>query len=68
MIVKKIEWTDIFAANCYFYVDEKTKIVNFDLVISFDDKEPEMTIKNITDKMKEHFPDYEFFANLDRDI
>ena len=25
MIVQKMEFTDVFAANCYFYVDEKTK-------------------------------------------
>ncbi len=25
MIVKKIEWTDVFAANCYFYIDETSK-------------------------------------------
>lgn len=25
MIVEKIEFDDVFAANCYFYVDEKTK-------------------------------------------
>ncbi|MBR2299299.1 MAG: MBL fold metallo-hydrolase [Alphaproteobacteria bacterium] len=25
MIVKKLEWTDVFAANCYFYIDEASK-------------------------------------------
>lgn len=25
MIVKKLEFTDVFAANCYFYIDEITK-------------------------------------------
>lgn len=25
MIIERIEFSDVFAANCYFYVDEKTK-------------------------------------------
>lgn len=50
-----------------FYVDEVKHICIFDLVISFDEKEPELVIKGIEQKMKEEFSDFAFIVNLDRD-
>ena len=51
-----------------FFVDANAKFANFDLVISFDDKEPEETIKTIKEKMEKQFPDFQFFVQLDRDF
>ena len=50
-----------------FFVDVEEKICNFDLVISFDDKEPEQTIQSIKEKMEKEFPDFYFVVTLDRD-
>ena len=51
-----------------FFVDVNAKFANFDLVISFDDKEPEETIKTIKEKMEKQFPNFQFFVQLDRDF
>ena len=51
-----------------FFVDEEKKHCNFDLVISFDEKEPEKVIEDIKNKMSEKFPDFYFIINLDTDI
>jgi cation diffusion facilitator family transporter len=51
-----------------FYIDEEKKYVNFDLVISFEDKESEKHFMEVKNKMKEAFPDYEFIVNFDLDF
>ena len=50
-----------------FFLDEEHKICNFDLVISFDEENPEGCIKNIYDILKEKYPDYSFFIQHDKD-
>ena len=50
-----------------FFVDAAEKICNFDLVISFDEKEPEQLIAQIKNEMEKEFPDFYFYINLDRD-
>ena len=50
-----------------FYVDEEHKVCNFDLVVSFDDKEPEVCIKKINETLKKEYPEYTFIINQDRD-
>ena len=51
-----------------FYLDEIKKIVKFDVVISFDDKEKHTTVKNIINEISKYYPDYEFQITIDNDI
>ena len=50
-----------------FFVDIEKKVCNFDLVISFDEKEPEKVINEIKTKLKEQFPEYTFAIIQDSD-
>ena len=51
-----------------FFVDEEKRFCNFDLVISFDEENPEEVIKHIKEQMEKTYPDYTFMVNLDSDI
>lgn len=51
-----------------FFVDIDKKICNFDLVISFDDKNPELTIANVKETLEKEFPDFTFYIILDKDF
>ena len=51
-----------------FYVDEEIKMVYFDLVISFEIKDSEAFSKEISEKMKEKYPEYQFTCIIDRDF
>ena len=51
-----------------FYVDEATKTINFDLVISFDDPTPEQTILSIKQETENAIPGYGVFVQYDRDF
>jgi cation diffusion facilitator family transporter len=51
-----------------FYVDEEYKTITFDLVFSFDEKEPEKRIDEILEKLKKKYKDYNFNIILDTDI
>ena len=51
-----------------FFVDEEEKLCNFDLVISFDEQEPEQVVKNVKKAMEEKFPEYTFIVTLDNDF
>ena len=50
-----------------FYVDLKTKVCNFDLVISFDEKEPEELTENVKNELLKIYPDYTFIIQIDKD-
>ena len=50
-----------------FFIDEKTKVINFDLVISFDDKEPEVTAKRIQGALENEFNEFTFIIQIDKD-
>ena len=50
-----------------FYVDEDTKSVRFDVVLSFDVDHHE-AIKEIYSEIKDMYPDYEFYVTPDVDI
>ena len=50
-----------------FFVDEVQKFCNFDLVFSFNEKEPEKRIEEIRSILEEAYPDMTFFIQLDRD-
>ena len=50
-----------------YYVDPETKKINFDVVIDFDDKDPNGTYQNIVEEMKNTYPEYTVVIGLDRD-
>ena len=51
-----------------FFVEAENKFCNFDLVLSFDEKEPEKIIEEINQKISQEFPDFRFFIQLDKDF
>ncbi len=51
-----------------FFVDLDSHLCNFDLVISFDEKEPEKIINEVQSALKMKFPDLDFIVTLDRDF
>ncbi|MCR5332661.1 MAG: cation diffusion facilitator family transporter [Bacilli bacterium] len=51
-----------------FYYDSEMKLINFDLVISFDDENPDSTINEIKGKMEEKYPGITFIVNYDKDF
>ena len=48
-----------------FYVDNKTKNVSFDMIFSFDEINPEEIVKQITKKLKDKYPKYDFNVIID---
>ena len=48
-----------------FYVDEKTKNVVFDLIFSFDEKDPQAAEAHIVNALQAKYPDYHFSVVLD---
>ena len=51
-----------------FYVDDNAKIINYDLVISFDDETPNETINQIKEKTQSNNPGYMVVINYDQDF
>ena len=51
-----------------FYVDEEKHVCLFDIVLSFDEENPEGTAKEIETKMNNQFPKFTFYVNIDRDF
>ena len=51
-----------------FFVEADNKFCNFDLVLSFDEKEPEKIIEEIHQKISQEFPDFQFHIQLDKDF
>ena len=51
-----------------FFVDIEKKFCNFDLVISFDDKNPEQTIADVKETLQKEYPDFTFYIILDKDF
>ncbi len=51
-----------------FYIDKELKIINFDLVISFDDNTPLKTIKEIKEETEALMIDYKIIINYDQDF
>ncbi len=51
-----------------FHVDEKTKTIRFDAVVSFDAKDREKVHEEIAAKVKEMYPDYRTEIFLDTDF
>jgi len=57
---------NILELHGYFY-DENKKVINFDLVFSFDEKEPEAKVSSILEMLNEKYDDYKFICNIDKD-
>ena len=51
-----------------FYINEKEKMINFDVIIDFADKERQKTFKKIYKAIKKEYPDYKINITLDYDI
>ena len=51
-----------------FYVDEENKSINYDLVISFDDPNPEETISRIKEETERENDGYTVFVQYDQDF
>ena len=51
-----------------FYVDEEYKSISFDLIFNFDEENPESVIKEITEKLKKQYSEYNFNVILDTDF
>ena len=50
-----------------FYINREINIISFDIVLSFDEKDPEGAAENIRQKIKEQFPKYNYICNIDYD-
>lgn len=51
-----------------FYVDEKEKNISFDLIFSFDEKNPQKIIEEIVSELKKEYPKYTYNIILDTDF
>ena len=51
-----------------FYVDKEKKNVYFDIIIDFEEKDKEKILKEIVQKMKEKYSEYNYNVILDSDI
>ena len=51
-----------------FYINEKDKTINFDVIIDFSDKERDQTFKKICERIKKEYPEYKIDVTLDFDI
>lgn len=51
-----------------FYLNEKEKIINFDIIIDFTDKNRDDVYKDIYNKIKEIYPEYELNITMDIDV
>ena len=48
-----------------FYVDEEINNISFDLIFNFDELEPEKIVTEISQKLKEKHPKYDFNIIID---
>lgn len=51
-----------------FYVDEQINSVSFDVIFSFDELNPEKIVEEMTNKLKQKFPKYDFNIIIDTDF
>ena len=51
-----------------FYIDKDLMLINYDLVISFDDLNPEKTINKIKEETEKIDPNYKIIINYDQDF
>ncbi len=51
-----------------FYVDREKSAVTFDVIYSYDEKDPKGAVERLKAQLEKDFPEYSFFPNLDRDF
>jgi len=51
-----------------FYIEEEKKMVSFDIIVDFEDKNPNETRDKIVKQLKEKYPEYNFMGLLDTDF
>ena len=51
-----------------FYVDEELKTISFDILIDFDEENPEKLRDELIDKLKTLHPEYNYFVVIDNDF
>lgn len=51
-----------------FYVDEDKELITFDLVISFDCKDPKALIESVHDAVQKRYPHYNYYIIQDTDF
>ncbi len=51
-----------------FYADSKLKVVTFDLIFDFDEQNPDQVAKEISAKMQEKYPGYQYHYVIDTDV
>ena len=51
-----------------FYLDEGNRTVSFDLIFDFENKETDREVDEIKAKLKEKYPEYEFYIVIDKDF
>ena len=51
-----------------FYVDEEIKNISFDIIFDFDELEQEKIVEEIKAKLKQKFPEYNYFIIIDTDV
>ncbi len=51
-----------------FYINQKDKEINFDVIVDFSDSQREKTLEEIHEKVQSEFPDYKVNITLDFDI
>ncbi len=51
-----------------FYVDEELKTISFDILIDFDEKNPEKLRDDLIDKLKTKHPEFNYYVVIDKDF
>lgn len=51
-----------------FYIDDEKKVINFDLVISFDEKDPHYIINKVREDTQKLYEDYKVIITYDQDF
>ncbi|MGI6045590.1 MAG: cation diffusion facilitator family transporter [Eggerthellaceae bacterium] len=51
-----------------FYLDEETKHVMFDIIISFEQPQPKAVVARIKEELEKQYPGYSFSITIDADI
>ena len=51
-----------------FYLDQEKKIISFDVIVDFKDKDSALAIKNIQEKIQGEFPEYQITIVEDKDF
>ena len=50
-----------------FYINREINIVSFDIVLTFEDKDPEGTAESVRQRIKDIYPQYNYICNIDYD-